>query len=89
LLTRREGGNIVSIECTWASKMSQEKIEQIEQKVDRLITLCYRLQKENQALRERESGLLREKSLLVDKNEQARQRVEGMISRFKNLTSEG
>jgi cell division protein ZapB len=68
--------------------MSQEKIEQIEQKVDRLIALCYRLQKENQALRERESELLRERSHLVDKNEQARQRVEAMILRFKGLNSE-
>lgn len=69
--------------------MSQDQIEKIEQKVDRLISLCSRLQKENQALRERESILLREKSHLADKNEQVTHRVEGMINRLKGLNSEG
>lgn len=69
--------------------MPKDQLQQIEQKVDRLIALCTRLHQENLALREREASLLRERSKLIEKNEQARNRVEGMISRLKSLNSEG
>ena len=69
--------------------MNHESVEAIEQKIDRLIGLCARLQKENLALRERESSLLRERSQLLEKNELARNRVEGMITRLRGLSNEG
>lgn len=69
--------------------MSQDQLEQIENKVDRLIALCSKLHQENCALREREANLLRERGKLIEKNEQARHRVEGMISRLKSLNNEG
>lgn len=69
--------------------MPKDQLQQIEQKVDRLIALCARLHKENQSLREREASLLRERGKLIEKNEQARNRVEGMITRLKGLNSEG
>ena len=68
--------------------MQQDQLQQIEQKVDRLITLCTRLHQENKALKEQEANLLRERSKLIEKNEQARNRVEGMITRLKSLNSE-
>lgn len=69
--------------------MTQEQLQKIQQKIDRLIALCTRMQQENQALREREASLLRERSQLIEKNEQARTRVEGMITRLKSLNNEG
>lgn len=68
--------------------MSQD-LQALEHKVDRLIDLCTRLQKENNSLRERESSLLQERSHLLEKNELAKSRVENMIVRLKNLNSEG
>ncbi|WP_339639803.1 TIGR02449 family protein [uncultured Porticoccus sp.] len=66
-----------------------EDLQTLEQKIDRLINICARLQKENLSLRERESTLLRERSKLLEKNELARSRVEHMIVRLKNLNNEG
>ena len=66
-----------------------EDLQTLEQKIDRLINICARLQKENISLRERESTLLRERSKLLEKNELARSRVEHMIVRLKNLNNEG
>ncbi|MBG58563.1 TIGR02449 family protein [Porticoccus hydrocarbonoclasticus] len=66
-----------------------EDLQTLEQKIDRLINICARLQKENLSLRERESTLLKERSKLLEKNELARNRVEHMIVRLKNLNNEG
>ena len=65
-----------------------DDLQTLEQKIDRLINICARLQKENVSLREREASLLRERSRLLEKNELARSRVEHMIVRLKNLNSE-
>ena len=59
-----------------------------EEKLDRLIELCQQLKRENQALREREAGLLGERSQLIEKNEMARQKIETMINRLRNLSAE-
>ena len=66
-----------------------DDLNNFEQKIDRLINLCARLQKENESLREREGSLLKERSKLLEKSEMARNRVEHMIVRLKNLNSEG
>ncbi|MBT6106673.1 TIGR02449 family protein [SAR92 clade bacterium H231] len=59
-----------------------------EEKLDRLIELCQQLKQENQALREREAGLVGERSQLIEKNEMARQKIETMINRLRNLSAE-
>jgi len=69
--------------------LKSEPLKNVESKVDRLLQLLDRLQVENQALRQRESSLLRERSKLLEKNEMARAKVEGMITRLKNLNPEG
>ncbi|MDP1520638.1 TIGR02449 family protein [Porticoccus litoralis] len=65
-----------------------DDLQTLEHKIDRLINICARLQKENLTLRERETSLLKERSRLLEKNELARSRVEHMIVRLKNLNSE-
>jgi len=69
--------------------MNQDALKNLEQKVDRLIELLGQLQSENKSLRDRETNLIRERSKLLEKNEVARTRVEGMINRLKNLSPEG
>ena len=62
--------------------------DKFEEKLDRLIELCQQLKQENQALREREAGLVGERSQLIEKNEMARQKIETMINRLRNLSAE-
>lgn len=70
--------------------MSEEPFKSLEDKIERLIAHCTRLTAENAALREREAALLRERGRLLEKNEQARVKIEAMISRLRGLgTPEG
>jgi cell division protein ZapB len=62
--------------------------EDFELKLDRLIALCHKLKRENQALRKREENLIGERSSLMKKNEMAKQKVETMISRLQALSAE-
>jgi len=61
---------------------------ELEKKLDKLIVICARLDRENKELKERESNWLHERTRLVEKNELARSRVEAMIGRLKNLETE-
>ena len=62
--------------------------DKFEEKLDQLIELCQQLKQENQALREREAGLVGKRGQLIEKNEMARQKIETMISRLRNLSAE-
>ena len=64
------------------------EIDKFEEKLDRLIELCQQLKSENQVLREREAGLVGERGKLLEKNELARQKIQTMINRLKNLSTE-
>ncbi|MDQ2076141.1 TIGR02449 family protein [Marinimicrobium sp. ABcell2] len=68
--------------------MSQDLLQSLEAKMDRLIRACERLQEENRDLKARASEWQRERVRLVEKNELARGRVEAMITRLKSLESE-
>ena len=46
---------------------------------------CQRLADENRSLRSQQEQLIGERSQLLAKNEMARSRVEGMITRLKSL----
>ncbi|AFU99968.1 TIGR02449 family protein [Simiduia agarivorans] len=69
--------------------MAESQYAQLESKLNQLIELCQRLDKENAALKAREATWQQEKLRLVEKNELARSRVEAMIKRLKSLESEG
>jgi len=64
-------------------------IDGLERRVDALIRLCQNLRQENQRLRSQCSLLLAERAELMDKNEAARNRVESIISRLREMESEG
>ncbi len=68
--------------------MSDKHLHAVEAKLDQLILLLTRLDRENRELKERESNWLHERTRLIEKNELARSRVEAMIGRLKNLETE-
>lgn len=57
----------------------------LERRIDQLLERCTRLEEENRSLRLSQEQLVAERANLVAKNEQARSRVEAMISRLKSL----
>ena len=57
----------------------------LEEKVDRLIRICNRLEDENRALRDQQNNLIVERAALVEKSELARSRVEAMITRLRAM----
>ncbi len=62
--------------------------QELENKLDSLIELCLELKRENQALRTRETSLTGERGKLLQQNEMARQKIETMIHRLRNLNAE-
>ncbi|MEJ6612182.1 MAG: DUF904 domain-containing protein [Porticoccus sp.] len=65
-----------------------EDLGKLEQKIDRIIAICAQLKKENISLKKRESGLLLERSRLLEKSEMTRNRLKQTIMRLKNLNKE-
>lgn len=65
--------------------MANFDIDLLERQVDELIRLCHRLQDENTSLRARQEVLMSERGELIEKNEQARSRVEAMLSRLRAM----
>jgi cell division protein ZapB len=57
----------------------------LAERVDRLLRLHEDLERENQALRERNEALRLERDALHDRNEQSRARIEAMIVRLRDL----
>ncbi|WP_188152294.1 TIGR02449 family protein [Teredinibacter waterburyi] len=68
--------------------MANPLLNDIETKLDALIHLCSRLQRENAELRAKEGGWQQERVRLIEKNDIARTRVESMIARLKTLEAE-
>lgn len=68
--------------------MTSQTLKDVENKLDELISLCNRLEKENATLKAKEESWKQERTRLLEKNEIARSRVEAMIARLKNLETE-
>lgn len=66
---------------------AEARIESLARQVDDLIALCERLRTENESLKSQQQTLSGERARLIEKNEQARARVEAMISRLKAMES--
>lgn len=62
-----------------------EEFNRLETRMQDLITLCSKLQQENQTLKHQQGNLVEERAKLVEKNELARNKVEQMIIRLKSL----
>jgi cell division protein ZapB len=62
-----------------------DDLQQLSERVERLVELARRLADENRSLRTSQEQLMGERAALLTKNEQARSRVEAMILRLKSL----
>ena len=62
-----------------------EEIASLEETINSAIELIERYEMENIALKQRMESLSLEKSLLLQKNDQAKNRLESMITRLKSL----
>jgi len=57
----------------------------MQSRLQDVVNLCSRLKQENKALRDQQTELVEERSVLIKKNENARAKVEQMISRLKSM----
>lgn len=68
--------------------MDDVELKNLEHRIDKLLRTVERLQEENRSLREHQQSLMTERAQLIEKNELARSRVEGMITRLKAMEQE-
>ncbi len=66
-------------------KISEEEFKRLEIRINELIETCERLKEENRLLKAQQSSYSNERTKLLDKQEEARTRVESMINRLKAL----
>lgn len=60
-------------------------LRQLEKSIADLLHSCNQLREENRSLRQRQDALIAERANLLQKNEQARSRVEAMVGRLKSM----
>ncbi|MEC7860438.1 MAG: TIGR02449 family protein [Pseudomonadota bacterium] len=63
----------------------ENDLKRLEERLDDLFKICDRLQTENKSLKEKQEMLSRERSTLLQKNENVSARVEAMIIRLKSM----
>ncbi len=68
--------------------MDKDAIQQLEQQLDELLRACRKLREENILLKSQQSAWLTERAQLIEKTEVARNRIESMLSRLKQLDEE-
>lgn len=66
-------------------KLNEQELKSLEIRVEELIQTCEELKKENHLLKQQQESYSTERADLIDKNEQARKRVEAMITRLKSM----
>lgn len=64
---------------------TEARVNALARQIEDLVELCERLRTENRSLRHQQETLSSERAQLIEKNEQARARVEAMISRLKAM----
>ena len=60
-------------------------LKALETRVDELINTVDKLTSENTALKSQQNNLVTERAVLIEKTEQARTRIESMISRLRAM----
>lgn len=68
--------------------MENKAIQQLEQQVDELLNASRRIREENLLLKSQKAAWLSERAQLVEKTNIARQRIEKMVGRLKELDEE-
>ncbi|NQY26981.1 MAG: TIGR02449 family protein [Piscirickettsiaceae bacterium] len=68
--------------------MEKEAIQQLELQVDDLLKASRRIRDENMLLKSQKSAWLSERAQLVEKTDLARNRIEKMVGRLKEMDDE-
>ncbi|MEE4295141.1 MAG: TIGR02449 family protein [Wenzhouxiangella sp.] len=66
---------------------SEADLDRLEQGLKEMVRRLRVLEEENRSLKARQDNLVSERAVLVQRNEEARSRVEAMIERLKALES--
>jgi cell division protein ZapB len=66
----------------------RQELHSLETKLDQLLRLYTRVIEDNRLLREENATLQMERSALLEKNNRARQHIEAMIARLKEMEEE-
>ena len=70
---------------TESGLLNEKELKRLESRVNGLIKAYEDLKKENSLLKAQQDSYTAERASLIDKNEQARKRVEAMITRLKSM----
>lgn len=70
---------------TESGLLNEQELKRLERRVNSLIRAYEDLKKENSLLKAQQDTYTAERASLIDKNEQARKRVEAMITRLKSM----
>lgn len=70
---------------TTSNSVAESELKALESRVDELIRTCAQLKVDNRGLRNRQDALIQERSVLMEKSEEARRRVDSMIARLRAL----
>ena len=73
------------MDTTSNQDIAEQELRKLEVRVGELIRTCERLKEENRLLREQQTSLSTERSVLVQGQEAARLKVEAMIARLKSM----
>jgi cell division protein ZapB len=65
--------------------MSEDKFQSLTDKVDDLIDLCAEMKHDNQQLRATENSWQSERKQLIDKNKQAKSKLEAILLRLRAM----
>jgi cell division protein ZapB len=65
--------------------MEQPELKALAHKLDRLVDYCQKLEKDNAAMRELQDDWNRERAMLMQKNDLAKNKIEAMIGRLRAL----
>ncbi len=69
--------------------ISEEEFQRLEIRIDELIQTCEQLKQENRLLKAQQQSYSTERAKLLEKQEEARQRVQTMINRLKAMETAG
>ena len=65
--------------------MSEDRFQTLSEKVDALIDLCADMKRENQILKAGENSWQSERKQLMDKNKEAKSKLESILVRLKAM----
>lgn len=66
-----------------------QEFHHLETRVEQLVEVCRGLREENRLLRKQQEDYSVERAGLIEKNQEARLRVEAMINRLKSMEQSG